>query len=305
MALPSNIIQQLQKNQITELDLSGKELTSDDIVKLAPALRLNHSLLSLDLHDNDIGNEGAIAIAKALTYNHTLTSLDMSAADIGNKGAIALAKSLENNHSLFELNLDDNAIRARGINAFGKVLKVNDTLAVLSIADNNYRYKKLKAFRQGLEANQTIAFVNLEDSDMTEEGTDDLMEPKSVQKLSEAILKSGNRNIVYVEPATPELEDYYKKNRKEVEALIAKIEKKDIDSETCVESKQRMPALLWVMLEESQRPQERIVTALANLKEAAHRHGIKISLPAGWENAVMETVLSRRVFINRSTERGV
>ncbi|KAJ3228765.1 hypothetical protein HDU81_005887 [Chytriomyces hyalinus] len=57
------------------LDLSGAQLTTEDIAEISEALQVNNTLESLKLDDNDINDTGLAAIAAMLTVNETLEEL--------------------------------------------------------------------------------------------------------------------------------------------------------------------------------------------------------------------------------------
>ncbi|KAJ3264941.1 hypothetical protein HDU77_007030 [Chytriomyces hyalinus] len=59
------------------LDLSGAQLTTEDIAEISEALQVNNTLESLKLDDNDINDTGLAAIAAMLTVNETLEELTL------------------------------------------------------------------------------------------------------------------------------------------------------------------------------------------------------------------------------------
>ncbi|KAK3262991.1 hypothetical protein CYMTET_28182 [Cymbomonas tetramitiformis] len=73
----------LRRNELTKLDLSGKDLEPRDAMVLGRALTSNVSLNMLNLSKNSIGDEGANALAMAITpnakgvINWSLTKLEL------------------------------------------------------------------------------------------------------------------------------------------------------------------------------------------------------------------------------------
>ncbi|KAI8614131.1 hypothetical protein BC830DRAFT_1128868 [Chytriomyces sp. MP71] len=65
--------------EFVALDLSGAQLTTDDIVHMAEALRLNTTLEKLALDDNEIQDDGLKEIARTLRINKTLDELTIGA----------------------------------------------------------------------------------------------------------------------------------------------------------------------------------------------------------------------------------
>ncbi|KAK3265263.1 hypothetical protein CYMTET_26038 [Cymbomonas tetramitiformis] len=154
-------IRALRKNEITELDLSDKELRPEDAIILGAVLVSNKSLNTLDLYWNGIGPEGAKALAAALTPNEQgvfntslntlnlagdelcgvdyqfnkimmrdikdgkVTELDLSGKGIGVPGARVLSKLLVFNTSLNTLDLRNNDIGPEGAKALAVALTPN------------------------------------------------------------------------------------------------------------------------------------------------------------------------------------
>ena len=135
----NHLLTQISENRYSSssLDLSGRQLTDQDIPSLAKALSHNTSLTDLKLWYNQIGPEGA----KVLANNTSLTSLVLGNNYIGNEGAKALA----NNTTLKSLNLSDNQIGPES----AKALANNTSLSSLDLSYNQI----------GLEGAKTLAKI--------------------------------------------------------------------------------------------------------------------------------------------------
>jgi len=107
----------------------------------------NCNLQTLDLSYNQINNEGAIAISNSLENNNKLKNLDISQNQIGNEGAIAIANSLASNNKLKELDIGGNSHSLVNQNvvkdAFARVLC--DTSSLNATHSSNHRLSGLFA----------------------------------------------------------------------------------------------------------------------------------------------------------------
>jgi len=188
----SNIIRQLQNNQINDL-FAGSEMSSEQIFQLAANLAPNNSLKKLTLHDvlhnvfrrtvsvappfsngyaphpNDIYNsqkdqdDEAIAIAQALELNSNVQYLDLSGKQITNKGAMAIAKTLTKNKSVTKLVLRDTYIKEDGIIAIANALQVNSSIQEFALESYYTKptAKSLLALVKAVEINSSLFDMQL------------------------------------------------------------------------------------------------------------------------------------------------
>ncbi|KAK3249355.1 hypothetical protein CYMTET_41213 [Cymbomonas tetramitiformis] len=179
----------LRRNELTELDLSGKRLRPEDAIILGALLVSNTSLNTLDLRWNDIGPEGAKALAVALTpnaegvFNGSLSTLDLGrnqlcGVDFNGDGTYdasgikALADALAFNTSLSTLSLSTNNIGPKGAKALavaltpnaedaiilGALLVLNTLLNTLDLSSNNIGPEGAKALAVALTPNAEGVF---------------------------------------------------------------------------------------------------------------------------------------------------
>ena len=83
------LIEALQKRgrAVRYMNLGANELSNDDAIAIASALKNNTTLLSLDLTTNDITDAGAAAFGEALVVNATLKDLNLGRNNIEKDGA--------------------------------------------------------------------------------------------------------------------------------------------------------------------------------------------------------------------------
>jgi hypothetical protein len=181
MPIDHQILDSLEANKLTELDLDNIPLTIVDIRALVEALQNNFSLrklrlvntglddacakllaekldndilVNLSIGDNNIGPEGAAAFEK----NHTLKELDICDNHIGDEGAIALARST----SLVTLSANMNDIGDPGCQA----LLANRNLKILWLIGNEITDEGLR----GIEKNTSLEDLNLYWNNVTSKG---------------------------------------------------------------------------------------------------------------------------------------
>eukprot|EP00168_Porphyra_purpurea_P011844 TRINITY_DN3048_c0_g1_i2.p2 TRINITY_DN3048_c0_g1~~TRINITY_DN3048_c0_g1_i2.p2 ORF type:complete len:248 (-),score=99.04 TRINITY_DN3048_c0_g1_i2:470-1213(-) len=98
---------------LTELDLSGNELTPDGARWVGSFLRAaGRTLTTLLLDDNELTSAGVVKVARALSPDTTpaLTSVSVAGNGVGGRGAVALAAAAAALGSVTAVGLNENAI---------------------------------------------------------------------------------------------------------------------------------------------------------------------------------------------------
>ena len=70
-------------NTLTELDLSGNEITDEEVKKLAVAIQINKTLQELNISKNWISKEGVMRVVEAYAKNSTLHKLVCTHNNLG------------------------------------------------------------------------------------------------------------------------------------------------------------------------------------------------------------------------------
>lgn len=119
-------------------------------------------LRSLQLQNNTlIGKEGIKYLAPALKVNKSLINLDLSHCKIGVSGAMHLFDNIATNSTLKHLNLYRNIIDVDGARALGKALKTNKSLTFVDIGLNRIRKTGLRSIIDGIKANKDSALTKI------------------------------------------------------------------------------------------------------------------------------------------------
>jgi hypothetical protein len=126
-------------------------VTSQGVIFVAAALRLNSTLVRLSLIGSRINDSGAAAIADSLKLNSTLQELVLGWNCIGDVGAVAIAEALKLNTSLQKLSLNVNLIKDSGATAIAGALQRNSTLLQLNLEGKSITDLGVKAIVESLE----------------------------------------------------------------------------------------------------------------------------------------------------------
>jgi Ran GTPase-activating protein (RanGAP) involved in mRNA processing and transport len=164
------------------VSLSNKNLTDEDCVKLAEALKGNNTVKSLSLHSNQIGDQGLASLAEALKDNDTLKELYLSHNQIGDQGLAAFSEALKINKTISYICLDDNRIGDQGLAAFSEALKINKIVTHIFLHHNQIRGQRLDVLAEALKINQTVNYIDLSNNQIGDQGITSLGEALKVNK---------------------------------------------------------------------------------------------------------------------------
>ncbi|KAJ3381588.1 hypothetical protein HDU84_004992 [Entophlyctis sp. JEL0112] len=108
---------------------------SADLPWLIERVANNLGFSALSLAHAGLSSDDLIAVAQALEVNHTLESLDIEGNDLGTRAMLALADAVRANRTLRELNVGApaRAVRASAERAFAKAVCENYSLTVCNI----------------------------------------------------------------------------------------------------------------------------------------------------------------------------
>ncbi|KAK3236789.1 hypothetical protein CYMTET_53090, partial [Cymbomonas tetramitiformis] len=187
-----------RRNELTELDLSGKDLRCADAIILGAALVFNTSLNALNLYYNDIGDEGAKALAVALSpnekrvFNSSLNTLDVCHNTITGDAAQQLAEAVLKHPCIKEFNkimmqdikddkvtelyLNNKRIEVPGALVLSKLLAFNGSLNTLELCGNGIEDEGAKVLAVALTPNAEGVFngslntLNLRDNKIGPDG---------------------------------------------------------------------------------------------------------------------------------------
>jgi hypothetical protein len=150
--IPEEILKKIASNDqnLTKLDLSGRELNDSDIAILGEAFKTNTYLTALNLSNNQIGDKGA----EALSEMSQLEVLDVSENLIRDKGVEALSKLAY----LSRLILRHNLVGDKGVEALAK----HTHLTTVDVNHNPISLEKNSQLQRALRLNakaQDLLFI--------------------------------------------------------------------------------------------------------------------------------------------------
>ena len=163
---------------VAELDLSGRQLGSEQAQALARAIKVNETVTAIYLERNQIGDAGAQALAEAIKVNKTVTLFFLYANQIGDAGAQALAEAIKVNETVTEIALFDNQIGDAGAQALAEAMKVNTTVTKIYLFNNQIGDAGAQALAEAIKVNETVTEIGLSKNQIGNAG---------VQALAEAI----------------------------------------------------------------------------------------------------------------------
>ena len=185
----------LNNNALLELNISGCQISSENIIKIIHAsttlqvlnLSYNHlqgfevyfigvfttvntSLLQLNISNNNITSGGAMLIAEVIRKNATLQELDISRNNIQDDGSMAIGQQLKFNNTLQYLNISANKITNVGVEEIAKALYVGTALCKLNISGNNITYEGLISLLDHIHVKKTLKTLWVTHNNITKTG---------------------------------------------------------------------------------------------------------------------------------------
>ncbi|XP_018615285.1 NACHT, LRR and PYD domains-containing protein 3-like [Scleropages formosus] len=105
----------LMDSNITELDLTGTNISSEFLRDLLPSLRKCHNLW---IGENNLDTDAVQVLAEILQSTNTLLNLGLGWTNIGDEELLILLEALKTNQTLREIWMEGNKITYQGLSAF-------------------------------------------------------------------------------------------------------------------------------------------------------------------------------------------
>jgi len=181
---------------VIHVDLSNNNITTPGAHTLAGLISLAH-LKSLNLSGNNIFPKGALFVAEALASNNTVTSVDFSSNQIDYAAAQALVKMLSANTSLLAIDLSDNKMGPLGAIPLAKALQANATLTSIDLSNNEIRSERgedlARAVAEALNVNRTLTSIGLNGNRIGDQGAEALAAALKVNETLTSIGLNGTK----------------------------------------------------------------------------------------------------------------
>ena len=134
-----SLLERLQDDdyRVTGIDLSGRALGDEGVLRLSEALADNTQVRQLWLRDCAVTNAGAKALASCLEQNMSIVDLFLGGNNITDEGLGYVCEALRgSNATLVSLEMDDNKISQRGVRDFMNALQKNTSVLVATFENN-------------------------------------------------------------------------------------------------------------------------------------------------------------------------
>ena len=195
--------QNINKCPSNKIDLTGQELTDQDMRIVVNQAILAKSCVILDLTSNTITQYGVRILAVGLRNNKYLEELNISYNAISDSGVCHLVSTI-NSSALKRLDLTENDISNEGAKYIAEILATNTSLLQLFLSENqigNYGMKLLANVL--LQRNANLEILNLSantnvDDESIDSLTDMLEHNRALKKLDlryTGFSKSGEKRL--------------------------------------------------------------------------------------------------------------
>jgi len=149
---------------LSNMDLSGNEITPSSIQGLAQGLAANHSLENLNLGYNLLRFKQSVHLWNSLKSNSKLQSLNLENCSIGVSEITEIGRVLAINKSLVSLCLSENPITCSGVKALCSGLRVNRTLKKIYLASTQIKKIGAIVFAGTVESHPTLEEINISEN---------------------------------------------------------------------------------------------------------------------------------------------
>ena len=169
----STILQSLSKiTTLTELDLSGNNMSEEVADFLAFAISSNSSLEDLRLSNNRLKTNGIITIVKSLSKLSRLKVLDISNILITKEAAVAVVSVISKINTLTSLYLGNCYMSDEVANDLAAAIRSNCSLEVLQLKNNQLKTSGVMTICQSLQQLSTLTYFNIRNNRITEEAAE-------------------------------------------------------------------------------------------------------------------------------------
>jgi Leucine Rich repeat len=174
----SNLINDIQDNRLSEIDLHMQDFSKDDALKIAKALKNNTSITALNLSDIYLEDTITSIITDSLTENTSVKTLNLSKNKITDKGAKAIANLIKANTAITTIDLAENNIGSRGAQDIAEAIALNSTLTELRLEGNPLGGKKGQKAIENQLKKTNIVFYNFAPTALAEKYMDIIVKGK-------------------------------------------------------------------------------------------------------------------------------
>ncbi|CAF1084889.1 unnamed protein product [Didymodactylos carnosus] len=199
----NNESQSYQNNQLkeylienrtnTRINLSGKQLTDNDMKIVANELQQNEACIQLNLNKNNskITIIGLQYLFDTLKSNTVLQELWLAHNNLSDQGAKSIAQLLSKpNCAITVLDFSGNLVTDEGVKSLSGMLRMNQTLISLHLDDNKITDRGMKLLTNALKTNSTsrLELLWLQRNEISD---------NSIDSIIEVMGKNGTNNSLW------------------------------------------------------------------------------------------------------------
>lgn len=179
-------------NKITGISFLNCKINHQDIKEIAEILKINNNITGISFKGCKMGYESAKVVVEALKLNKSITSVSFADNNIGYKGAQIVIEALENNKLITEISLSSNDIGFKGAKLVAEFLKKNKTITKISIAHNRIGDEGAREMAEAIKLNDTLTFISLEGNWINDNGIKEICETLKLNRAITTINLNGN-----------------------------------------------------------------------------------------------------------------
>jgi len=168
-AVVQDIIYGIERGDV-DVNATWSNLTDDDAIKIAEAMKRSTKLQEIDLGHNRIGSIGIDALATAIEKSTSLQKIWLKRNNIGDSSVGALAVAIEKSTSLRQISLVDNLITDVGVSAIAVAIEKSKTLQSIWLYENQITDSGARRLAEAVRKSATIDNIQVWHNLMTVAG---------------------------------------------------------------------------------------------------------------------------------------
>ena len=183
----SRIIPMLRSlRELFSIDLSGNELSDDDIKNFCEFLKSNKVIKIVTLSNNKISTNGGFFLADALVKNKTIETLNISHNNINESGIASLLNVLtNNNNTVTNLNIGYNNLKKEDFQAISEYFNSNPNLSAIDISGNTIDPLSANIIGVSLKKAKKLKILKVNRTGLSEESCPQLLNQLNETSISD------------------------------------------------------------------------------------------------------------------------
>ena len=178
--------------QMEELDVSGTDLQTTGIMKIAKSLLHSCALKKLYINKNNITDKAANDITDVIKCNPHLQEFDISINNLQVPGITRIARGLQNISKLKKVYINNNNITDEAAGVIADVILCNSNLVEFDIGASNLQALGAKKIAKALQKISSLKKLYISNNNITDIVADDIVAIISCNKIQELDVSKNN-----------------------------------------------------------------------------------------------------------------